>query len=201
MMDNQKVLEAAWGFKPCSKKLWFYSTNAKGKVLDYGCGFGAYGQDLVKHNFDVYFADVDDKFLDEIKVDKAKKFKIEFDTLPFADSQFDTIILGDVIEHVQDLQHFWNEVQRVTSSKILVTVPRRETPFWFKPLNITWKAYEDITHKRYFEPAELQALSNEKWKVEIQNYYPRAKLNWLFNLLEKIGYYPGYLAVYSRVIK
>jgi 2-polyprenyl-3-methyl-5-hydroxy-6-metoxy-1,4-benzoquinol methylase len=198
-MNNQEVLEAAWGFKPCIKKQWFYKKNAVGKVLDYGCGFGAYGQNLAKNNFDVYFADVDDKFLESIPVSQEKKFKIEFDTLPFQDNQFDTIILGDVIEHVQDLNKFWSEVQRTTSTKILVSVPRRETPFWFKPLNITWKAYEDITHKRYFEEKELQSLASKNWSVSIQRYYPRAKLNWLFNFLEKIGYYPGYLAVYSRV--
>ncbi len=198
-MNNQEILEAAWGFKPCIKKQWFYKENAVKKVLDYGCGFGVYGQNLASHGFDVYFADVDDKFLDAIPTSKEKKFKIEFDALPFEDNQFDTIILGDVIEHVQDLDKFWAEVQRVTSSKILVSVPRRETPFWFKPLNITWKAYEDITHKRYFEEKELQSLANSNWSVSIQKYYPRAKLNWLFNFLEKIGYYPGYLAVFSRV--
>ena len=198
-MNNQEVLEAAWGFKPCLKKLWFYKENSVGKVLDYGCGFGAYGQDLAWHGFDVFYADIDEKFLDKIPVDSSKKFKIKFDELPFTDKQFDTIILGDVIEHVQDLDLFWNEVKRVTAKKILVSVPRRETPFWFKPLNITWKAYEDITHKRYFEEKELQNLADESWSVTIQKYYPRAKLNWLFNMLEKIGYYPGYLAVYTKI--
>lgn len=198
-MDNQNILEAAWGFKPCVKRLAIHRKQAAGKVLDYGCAYGSYGLDLVKAGFDVYFADVDSKFLDTIKVDSANKFKIEFDELPFKENQFDTIILGDVIEHVQDLNSFWSKVKNITSSKILVSVPRRETPFWFKYLNITWKGYEDITHKRYFEEKELAELADKNWTVEIQKYYPRAKFGWLFDLLEYIGYYPGYIAIYTKV--
>jgi len=90
-------------------------------------------------------------------------------------------------------------VKKITSSKILVSVPRRETPFWFKYLNITWKGYEDITHKRYFEEKELTELADENWAVEIHKYYPRAKFGWLFDLLENIGYYPGYIAIYTKI--
>jgi len=105
-MDNQSILEAAWGFKPCTKRVEIHRKHAVGKILDYGCAYGSYGLDLVKAGFEVYFADVDSKFLDTIKVDSANKFKIEFDQLPFKENQFDTIILGDVIEHVQDLNSF-----------------------------------------------------------------------------------------------
>jgi len=197
MSENKH--EINWGTNICTKKANFYLNNTIGKVLDYGCGYGDYGKLIAKEKkLDVYFADVDKKFLDKIDFPEDRKYLLSLDSLDFRENQFDTILLGDVIEHVENLEKFWSEVSRVTSSKISISVPRRETPGFLKTLGLTWRAYEDLTHKRYFEALDLQGLVNDKFtKVEVLPYYPRKKLNPVFDLFETIGYFPGFLAIFT----
>ena len=45
--------------------------------------------------------------------------------LPFGDSEFDTIILSDVLEHIPVPEHLWKEMARILSrnGKIIMNVP------------------------------------------------------------------------------
>ncbi len=192
-------VKSQWGKTACTKKANFYLKHAVGKILDYGCGYGSYGLYMKSKGFAVVFADVDPEFLKSIACDAKDKVLVrDLDSFPFRDNEFNTLLLGDVIEHVEDLPAFWKEATRITSDAILVSVPRRETPRIVKLMGMTWRAYEDPTHKRYFEPADLKHLINAKFDTcEVLKYYPRKRLDILFNALEWIGFFPGYLATYK----
>ncbi len=96
--------------------------HAKGKLLDLGCGqvplYGAY-KDLVAENICVDWANTRHKnnYLDH-ECDLGEP-------LPFADSEFDTIILSDVLEHVPNPEMLWAEMWRVLkpSGKLIMNVP------------------------------------------------------------------------------
>lgn len=104
----------------------FYDKNlrqyAKGKLLDLGCGkvplFMAY-QDYVAENICVDWEDT---------LHKNPYLDIECDitqVLPFANAEFDTIILSDVLEHIPEPEHLWTEISRVLSTQgtLLMNVP------------------------------------------------------------------------------
>ncbi|MBC3920797.1 methyltransferase domain-containing protein [Undibacterium sp. CY18W] len=93
-----------------------------GRLLDLGCGkvplFMSY-KDLVTENICVDWANSQHKneYLDfECDLSKA---------LPFADAEFNTIILSDVLEHLPEPESLWKEMTRILAAdgKIIMNVP------------------------------------------------------------------------------
>jgi len=88
------------------------SQNPNWNVLDIGCGYTAHEKASV-------ICDIQDLS----NYYKNKKFvKLENKTLPFKNKEFDFVIASHVIEHVQDVEYFLSELQRV-SSKGYIEVP------------------------------------------------------------------------------
>jgi len=76
------------------------------QILDIGCN-----QDAVKYAQTV--ADVQD--FSSFYKNKGKEFiLIESKVLPFKDNQFDFVYASHVIEHIEDVSHFINELQRIS---------------------------------------------------------------------------------------
>jgi len=88
------------------------SQNPNWNILDIGCGFTAHEKASV-------ICDIQDLS----NFYKNKKFvKLKNKTLPFKNKEFDFVIASHVIEHVQDVEYFLSELQRV-SSKGYIEVP------------------------------------------------------------------------------
>ena len=79
--------------------------NQNWKVLDIGCGYTA-------HQNATVICDVQD--LSQYYKDK-KFIKLNDRKLPFKDKEFDFVIASHVIEHVEDVDFFINELERVAS--------------------------------------------------------------------------------------
>lgn len=108
--------------------------HAKGRLLDLGCGkvplYGAYAGYVID-NVCVDWGNSlhRNEYLDH-EVDLTKD-------LPFRDSEFDTIILSDVLEHIPVPEQVWKEMARVLApgGKVILNVPFfypiHESPFDF----------------------------------------------------------------------
>jgi SAM-dependent methyltransferase len=112
-------------------------THARGRLIDLGCGdvplFGAYA---------AYVADV-------VCVDwgntahKNQYLDYECDLsqpLPFADAEFDTLILSDVLEHIATPDSLWGEIARILKPNGIAFV---NTPFYY------WLHEEPHDYHRY----------------------------------------------------
>ena len=86
--------------------------NPSWKILDIGCGYTAHEKASV-------ICDIQDLS----NFYKNKKFvKLDGKTLPFKDKEFDFVIASHVIEHVEDVNFFIKELERV-SSKGYIELP------------------------------------------------------------------------------
>src|SRR6202035_1286172 len=92
----------------------FYDTNlelhAKGRLLDLGCGKVPL--------FDAYRHYVTDNICIDWENTVYKNDHLDFEAdltkeLPFADGEFDTIILSDVLEHIAEPERLCGEIARV----------------------------------------------------------------------------------------
>ena len=112
--------------------------NLNWKILDIGCGYSA-------HNNASVIADIQD-FSDFYK---EKKFiQILGKNLPFGDKEFDLVIASHVLEHVEDLEFFIKEIERI-SSKGYIELPSRlgdNLVFENKNDHIWWFYYNDTTN-------------------------------------------------------
>ncbi|MDD5133565.1 MAG: methyltransferase domain-containing protein [Candidatus Nanoarchaeia archaeon] len=68
--------------------------------------------------------------------------------LPYKDNSFDTVILSDVIEHIEDWQKALTESIRVSSKKVIITVPAYQ---WL------WSNYDkSLGHYRRYSSKDIK---------------------------------------------
>ena len=85
----------------------YLKENKNLKILDLGCSFVNYWPEAN------HFADIDD-FTEGFAKKNLKFTKIEIGKkLPFQDKEFDYIILSHVMEHVENIEDFKKEIERV----------------------------------------------------------------------------------------
>ena len=127
------------------------SQNPDWKVLDIGCGYGAskYATTICD------ILDLSDHYKDKtfIKINEKK--------LPFKDKEFDFIIASHVVEHVDDISYFLNELARV-GKKGYIEVPTKledNLVFENKKAHIWHLVFDDVHNKlniskkiQYIEP-------------------------------------------------
>ena len=127
------------------------SQNPNWKVLDIGCGYGAnkYATTICD------ILDLSDHYKDKtfIKINEKK--------LPFKDKEFDFIIASHVVEHVEDISYFLNELARV-GKKGYIEVPTKledNLVFENKKAHILHLVFDDVHNKlniskkiQYIEP-------------------------------------------------
>ena len=136
----------------------FYGSNlrqhAKGQLLDLGCGkvplYAAY-REFVTDNI---CADWSDTFHKNEHLD----YEIDLTkSLPFSDSEFDTIILSDVLEHIPVPEQLWKEMARILSrnGKIIMNVPFY---YWLHEQPHDYYRYTEFALRRFVEMSGLRLI-------------------------------------------
>ena len=127
------------------------NNNPNWKILDVGCGYTAH------ENANV-ICDVQD--LSSFYKDR-EFIKLDNQTLPFKDKEFDFVIASHVIEHVQDVDNFIRELQRVSAKGYieLPTILEDNLVFENKKDHVWHMEFDDINNKliiskkiQYLEP-------------------------------------------------
>ena len=113
--------------------------NPDWKILDIGCGYTA-------HKNATIIADIQDL----ADFYKEKKFiKIKEKNLPFKDKEFDFVISSHVIEHVEDVEFFIKELERISSKGYIELPSRLGDNLVFENVNdhIWWFNYDDVNNR------------------------------------------------------
>ena len=103
------------------------------RVLDIGCGIGAYVQKFSAFDASAFGVDVDAEKLADAHRDKNIDLLAVSvsETLPFPENSFDAVLLHEVIEHVDDDAQAIREAHRVCKrgGRVIVFAPNRLYPF------------------------------------------------------------------------
>jgi ubiquinone/menaquinone biosynthesis C-methylase UbiE len=128
------------------------------KILDAGCGGGAYVEFLSQREYEVTGIDKYDEFLQVAREKGRLGTYIQADILniPFPDKSFDCTFCFDVLEHVDD-QAAIQELARVTKKRIIMAVPQKDEVM--ENFGLTFRPYQDPTHLRYYTPETIKALA------------------------------------------
>ncbi len=101
------------------------------RILDVGCGVGAFVRRLREFSQEVYGVDIDEERVREgaAKVPNLALSLGEY--LPFADDTFEVVLLHEVVEHVTDDLATLQEVRRVLKreGRAVIFCPNRLYPF------------------------------------------------------------------------
>lgn len=129
------------------------------KILDAGCGGGAYVKFLSQQGFDVTGIDKHKQFLQLAQegVTAGTFTQGDITKLPFPDKTFDSSYCFDVLEHIDD-QLAIKELARVTTNRIIIAVPKEDETM--NKYNLTFLHYQDKTHLRNYTEDSLKKLAS-----------------------------------------
>jgi 2-polyprenyl-3-methyl-5-hydroxy-6-metoxy-1,4-benzoquinol methylase len=129
------------------------------RVLDLGCGDGAFAAELLEAGCVVTMADVAGNAMQRARARApgAEAVQlVEGALLPFAEDAFDVVWAGEVLEHVADVVGLLAEVRRVLrwGGMLLATTP------WHGRLVVASDAHFDprADHLRFFSARTLRAV-------------------------------------------
>ncbi len=132
-----------------------YHNSKNSKVLDFGCGSGYLVAELAKNGFDSYGVDISSEAIEYGRRQGIQNISvIDSHRLEFADNHFNSVLLMDVIEHLEDESWAMKEVERVLKpgGTAVIMVPA------FKFL---WGVQDEIAHhyRRYTLPHLLDVVN------------------------------------------
>ena len=167
------------------RKLIEWTPKSK-KLLDIGCDRGDITARFKSKAKEVYGVDNNPQAIAHAKkTHKGVKFVLaKGEKIPFANNYFDTIIMGDVLEHVENERKTLNEVYRVLKpgGTLVLCVPHKglfgfvdsfNLKFYFPNLYKLWKGknYNPKVYKiqpwhRHYSIEDLKRLFGKRFTVE-----------------------------------
>jgi SAM-dependent methyltransferase len=121
------------------------------RVLDLGCGAGAFGRWMPCDQVGVFGLDVSARALDAAKRwERVALVDLDREVIPFRDGSFDAVLAKDILEHLQRPWKTMAEIRRVLApgGRLLISTPLA------KP-QVVW---DDYTHMRGFTRRALRQM-------------------------------------------
>lgn len=156
-------------------KFFMDNVDSKDIVLDIGCGNGALTLDIAKKVEKVIGIDLSEKNI-KFAEEKFPAFNIEYiigdavKSLP--DKRFNTIILSNVLEHIENRIEFLKKIKKMTP-KILIRVPmidRDWITLYKKELEVEYRLdkthYIEYTLKNFKNELDQAGLNLEKYSIQ-----------------------------------
>jgi ubiquinone/menaquinone biosynthesis C-methylase UbiE len=185
------------------------SSNPQWKILDIGCGYSA-------NNYANVICDVQDFS----KYYKDKKFvRLENKILPFSNKEFDFVISSHVMEHVNDVEFFISEIERISSKGYIELPTKLEDNLVFenKKDHLWHMDFDDVDQKliitnklQHLEPiltvSTIKKLEQIFKKSLVIELIWEDKINYVFNKIdnknfEKISLFTLVRKYFSKKIR
>lgn len=120
------------------------------KVLDIGCGGGAYLRALQERNIPAIGLEVNPAYVSLAQAQGLDARLYEGQKLPFGESEFDTVMAIEVLEHILDWEKTLFEMLRVARRQVVISVPNIGVlPRMYRHLVGPWHLL-DATHVNFF---------------------------------------------------
>lgn len=142
------------------KKLtWINQLNHQtGKLLDYGCGVGGFLQFMSSKNWDVYGVEPNQKA--QAFANKQLPNRISSTLSEIEISEFDTITLWHVLEHVENLNQTLDSLySKLKPGKFLLIAVPNCASYDAKYYQEHWAAYDVPRHLYHFTQETMQLLA------------------------------------------
>ncbi len=147
----------------------FARKNAGKTILDIGCATGEYCHELNKSGFSCVGVDINPEYIKHANENGIESYVMNAKNLGFPDNSFDTILLFEVLEHVDDPSSVLDEAKRVAKKNILITVPNSTRFFELKKMGLTYEHMLEKDHINFFTVEDLENLLSKnfnKFKIE-----------------------------------
>lgn len=163
--ESGKILrrENIYGSGPPSRVvseevLNYVRTYAGRRVLDVGCGIGAYMNSLTSYGYECEGIENNQDYVAECLKNGLKVQHLNAQDLQFSENSFDTVMMIEVLEHLPEPIVALREAFRVAKKNVLISVPNIDVlPIMSKYQVVPWHILE-ATHVNFFTQKILESL-------------------------------------------
>ena len=149
----------------------FVAARAGRRVLDLGCGPGGYTKTLSDRGFEARGLDISEEYVELARGLGVTADAYDGGRIPLDDGAVDTVILIEVIEHLEDPGAVLAEAARVSASNVLVTTPNCTQDFEPAPIEFTHML--DADHRQFFTVDSLTELLAARFaRSEVEQSHP-----------------------------
>lgn len=169
---DEKVALTREGYQKIVKKI-ILDLPPESKVLDVGCGRGAYLKNIHDLRPDLILYGVDIGDVETYLPDFIKFYKSSGDNLPFNDEKFDFLICFHVLEHISVPGRFLLEFYRVLKYNGLIyieapyykttNIPDGNLNFWSDPTHV--RPYNHSSFHRILRETGFEILKIKVWRT------------------------------------
>lgn len=153
------------------KRKWVEKHAKKGSVLDIGAATGYFLSNLKNNNWEVLGFEPEKNAREIAKSKHNIDLIDDFEPLFSVNKKFDAITMWHVLEHVHELNLYFEYFKKLTKEdgKVFIAVPNY-TSFDAKYYKEDWAAWDVPKHLWHFNPKSFKMLS-EKHGFEIEKMY------------------------------
>lgn len=159
----------------------FCKQHAGKRILDFGCATGNYCLELKRLGFECVGVDINEEYI-KIAQKRGVEALVIKEHLPFEENSFDTVIMLELLEHVQNPDGILKDAKRVAKKNILLTVPNNTEFDKLKQLRLTYEHMLEKDHINFFTKESLSNLLSkyfEKYYVkEEEPIFAHSLLPW-----------------------
>jgi 2-polyprenyl-3-methyl-5-hydroxy-6-metoxy-1,4-benzoquinol methylase len=137
------------------------------KILDIGCGHGVNCQELNRRGYQCTGIEANEAYARE-SMKHIEAYHMKAEKLDFPDKSFDTVIMLEVLEHLEDPYAALAEIVRVARKNLILSVPNIE------PLGVCVE-YNVIMH-HFFEPTHLNFFTHPMLERFLSDYFPHVQV-------------------------
>lgn len=138
-----------------SSLLGFVAKYAIGNIFDLGGGKGAYSLELKKRGFDVTLGEIDPVALKSARDNGLTVVDTTATSLEQLQGKFDTVLLLEVLEHVEDFEAFLASAFACARRRLLLTVPCNDDFDELFRLGLSYNHIAVTDHINHFTSATL----------------------------------------------
>jgi SAM-dependent methyltransferase len=153
------------------------------QVLDVGAGSGTFSNELARRGFDVTSTDVTDEAIEVLRARVSGSVeRADATSLPFASASFDAVVLGEVLEHLEDDAAAAAEAARVLRPDGILAVSVPRNPAWFSQSD-QWaghvRRYTQNQLVNRIEEAGFTSIICKPWGFPVSAAYHRTVFEWV----------------------
>jgi 2-polyprenyl-3-methyl-5-hydroxy-6-metoxy-1,4-benzoquinol methylase len=148
---------------PSYEMLALIDKHAGETILDIGCGHGVYGKELLKKGYRYTGIEANKGYVEEASK-HVHALCMRAEKLEFPDKSFDTVILLEVLEHLEDPYAALSEILRVTRENLIVSVPNISPMKECVEYNVVMHHFLESTHVNFFTKNMLERF--------LKKYFP-----------------------------
>ncbi len=137
------------------------------RILDVGCGHGINCSELVKRGFQCVGIEINEEYAQEAQK-HIEAYPMRAEQMDFPDKSFDTVVMMEVLEHIQDPYAALAEVVRVARKNLILSVPNLAPLEVCVEYNVIMHHFFEVTHLNFFTKPMLERF--------LKNFFPHVEV-------------------------